>query len=237
MKLKLFLLFSAFFILLTGVAKAAIQGPQGMISKPKVEMPKIEMKYGKGNIVQSKQPSVEKKTLPEQAESSSQNAVKIDNASLEIPVSYSCSKKGEIEYCIDEQSKPLKGKYAQKISEGNYASIENFNRGYRNGLCTYFDNAGRRKLRIYYKNGLPNGMCKYYYQNRGIKISANYKDGLLDGYLEVYLIDGRLYGRMRYKKGKLEKGFCMKNDKKETFDSKMLKSFPENQINSCGLPL
>ena len=65
---------------------------------------------------------------------------------------------------------------------------------------------------------------------------TKYKEGMLDGMADVYLPDGTLGGRMKYKNGYLEKGYCKKNNnKKENFDYNMLQAFPYNTINDCGL--
>lgn len=140
-------------------------------------------------------------------------------------------------FCIDERGKPYTGKRTVKQSENKYFSIENFKSGYKDGLCTYFDEKGQRRERSYYKLGVKNGMHKIYYSDNKIKIRANYKDGELDGVSDIYDLDGSLRGSVKYKRGRLEKGFCRENGKKEEFKRETINSHPYNSIVSCGLPV
>lgn len=149
---------------------------------------------------------------------------------------YECkTDENNLVFCLDENNKPLTGKRTLRTSSGLYSSIENFKNGRLNGLSTYFNSSGDKQERVYFKDGLRNGMYKYYYANRTIKILTNYKDGLLDGKLDVYYPDGSLVGRMTYKGGKLLRGFCQKDNKKQVFTIEMIQSYPENKINDCGI--
>lgn len=138
-------------------------------------------------------------------------------------------------YCYYEQSrKPVTGKI-KKRQDGYYTSIENFSRGYRDGLNTFFDEDGYVRERVYYKQGLKNGIDKIYYENRTIKSIAEYNDGILEGQVDVYTEDGKLLGRMRYRKGKLERGYCVNSQgKREKFSDEFMKGQQENQIVTCG---
>ena len=78
-------------------------------------------------------------------------------------------------------------------------------------------------------------MHKIYYSDNKIKIRANYKDGELDGVSDIYDLDGSLRGSVKYKRGRIEKGFCRKNGKKEEFKRETINSHPYNSIVSCGL--
>lgn len=152
-------------------------------------------------------------------------------------VSYVCTEKSEdIRFCLGENDKPLDGKVAEEDGSGGYASIENYKNGYRDGLCTYFKE-GDLSERTYYKSGVKNGMSKLYYSRNIVKISATYKDGKLDGIADVYLPDGSLAGRMKYKKGVLVSGYCKTDGQKKNFSYGMLKNYPENTLNGCGVSL
>ena len=140
-------------------------------------------------------------------------------------------------YCLDEKGKPYTGKRTVRQPENKDLSIENFKNGYKDGLCTYFDDKGQRRERSYYKQGIKHGMHKIYYSNNKIKVRANYTNGEIDGISDVYTLDGKLMGRMKYKKGYLVKGYCKYGNKKEEFSRGMLDSYPYNTIESCGIPL
>ena len=140
-------------------------------------------------------------------------------------------------FCLNEKDKPYTGRRVVYGAGGNPASIENFKNGYLDGLSTYFDESGQRHERSYYKMGIKNGTHKIYYSDNNIKVLTTYKDGILNGTLDVYLPDGSLKGRMRYKSGYLERGYCRNGKKKEDFGKEMLKSYPFNTIEACGVGL
>lgn len=238
MKIKLFMFSTLIVFGFTANGFGGIQAA-GNISAAKQEVrqyPKIEMKYGKSKIEQLEKESSQEKTLEVEV-FEQEDGYMLKNSSPKYPVFYNCTEDNNIKYCVDENDKPVDGKIAQYDDFGRTVSIENFKKGYLNGLCSYFYQDGTPKERLYYKNGKRNGMYKLYYPQRNIMVSANYKDGLLEGMSDVYLSDNTLYGRMKYKKGKLEKGFCTKNGKKVDFSNDDLKSHPENVINSCGISI
>ena len=237
MKLKLLIFAVMSFFYFSPQAYCGISVPGPKVNQPQTKQPRYKMKYGTQEQQQS-----ESQTWQEQASDtvSKQNFEGYDVArsSSEKTLNYSCTTNSDnIKYCLDANKKPLEGKVGLKNSDGGYISIENYKKGYLNGLASYFYENGNPKLRLYYKEGQKNGMYKLYHLGRGIEISANYKNNKLDGGLDVYLADGTLYGRMKYRNGKLEKGYCNKNGKKENFSSAMLKSHPNNQIYSCGIPI
>lgn len=146
-----------------------------------------------------------------------------------------CYTKGDgLMFCVDEKGKPYTGRRTVMQSETKYLSIENYRNGYKDGLCTYFDEIGQRRERSYYKQGIKNGTHKIYYSDNNIKILANYKDGEIDGMSDVYSPEGELLGRIKYKKGYMVKGFCKNNGKKEEFKRETLDSHPYNTLESCG---
>lgn len=137
-------------------------------------------------------------------------------------------------FCLNEKGKPLNGKRIRELN-GHYISIENYVKGYRDGLTTFFDEKGKELERAYFKQGIKNGIDKIYYSTGGIKISAHYKDGLLHGQVDIYDDQGKLLGRMRYKNGMLEKGSCKNQDgKQENFTPEFIAAQPENYIIICG---
>ena len=149
---------------------------------------------------------------------------------------YQCQNKGDdVIYCLDADGRPLTGKWEKIGENGIKISIENFRKGYRNGLCTYFDKYGNYKERVYYKEGLKNGMDKIYFRNRTINILANYKDGLLDGRQDVYFDDGKLNGRFTYKNGELLRGMCAdKKGSKTNLTNQQIKDSSYNSMYVCG---
>lgn len=149
---------------------------------------------------------------------------------------YACEEQADKRvYCYYEKSrKPVTGKI-KKRQEGYYSSIENFSKGYRDGLNTFFDGDGYVRERVYYKQGLKNGIDKIYYENRTIKSIAEYNEGILEGQVDVYSEDGKLLGRMKYKRGKLEHGYCINSQgKREKFSLEFMKKQQENQLVTCG---
>lgn len=137
-------------------------------------------------------------------------------------------------FCLDEKERPLSGKRTREVN-GHYVSIENYIKGYRDGLSTFFDENGKQIERVYFKQGIKNGMDKIYYPTGGVKISAQYKNGLLNGKVDVYDDRGKLLGRMRYKNGILYKGSCRnQNGKDENFTPEFIAAQPENQVVTCG---
>lgn len=150
-------------------------------------------------------------------------------------VNYSCSSKEDNRiFCVDEDGKPLTGKI-KKRSGDKYTSIENYLKGYRNGLVTIFNNEGGLLERVYYKQGIKNGMDKIYYPNRSIWILANYNNGLLNGRVDVYDSKGKLMGRMHYNKGILDSGYCRNNQNQKTdLTINEIKSWQFNLLYNCG---
>ena len=150
---------------------------------------------------------------------------------------YECTEQeDEVIYCLDEKGKPLTDKWYKYWENGQLSSIENFKSGYRDGLNTFFDEDGRVFERMYYKKGLKNGMYKKYYVNRTKQIQGNYEDGLLEGKLELYYLDGKLRGRMTYKRGKLQRGYCVDIDgNRVRFNNEEIGKYQNNEINMCGL--
>lgn len=148
---------------------------------------------------------------------------------------YTCSEKEDHRiYCVyQDTNKPVSGKIKRHNGD-NYASIENFSKGYRDGLNSFFDTDGNIKERSYYKQGVKNGIEKIYYSNRSIRSTANYKNGLLHGNADIYTEDGKLLGRMRYSYGKLARGYCRKNKEKEDFSPEFIKNHNENELVTCG---
>ena len=76
---------------------------------------------------------------------------------------YECSDQddGRV-YCVYKNTnKPVSGKIKRRQGD-NYSSIENFSKGYLDGLCSYFDADGKIMERTYYKQGVKNGNSKLY---------------------------------------------------------------------------
>lgn len=237
MKLKL-LVIAIIYLSFSVPAYCGISIPGKDTEQPKNTQKRYQMKYGASEEQSDADEQAQIEPEKTQSATGGTNGYLIERSSQEIPISFNCLKEeNDVKYCIDGKRKPLEGKIALKGSDGDYISIENYKKGHLTGLCSFYYPNGNPKLRLYYKDGRKNGMYKLYYPGRGIEVSANYKDNKLDGMLDLYLVDGTLAGRMRYKNGKLEKGFCNKNGKKENFKPAMLKSLPENQIYSCGLPI
>lgn len=230
MKIKLSALSLFFTFCYATGAFSGISGPGFRSTSQQPKTPKVEMKYGKAKSVQENTDIIQsQKTISEEG-------FVVKNSSPKQQLQYNCQEDNDIKFCVDADNKPVDGKVAQYDDLGTALSIENFKKGYLNGLSSYFYQDGNPKERLYYKDGQKNGMYKYYYPERNIQISANYKNGLLDGQLDVYLPNNSLYGRMKYKKGRLEKGYCKEGGKKVDFSRDLLKSYPFNVINTCGLP-
>lgn len=146
-----------------------------------------------------------------------------------------CIMQQEIKYCTKD-GKAFSGRYEQRDSTGQLASVENYHNGYLSGLATYWDNEGKLKERLYFKNGVKNGMDKVYYENRTIKYLLKYKDGLLDGRMDIYTEDGKLKGRLNYHEGELRSGFCV--DEQGTnvnMTYQEIAQFPNNKLETCGV--
>lgn len=202
---------------------------------------KYEMKYGKKNLSESDkdQDTEENKNETENEETDAENeGFSLKSSSSEKPISYRCAQ-DEVgrTFCAYTDGKPLNGKIAEKNDAGQYSKIENYKKGFLDGLCTYYNERGVLKERTYYKSGLKNGMSKLYYSYNNVQIAANYKNGLLDGMLDIYTTQGKLLGRLRYKKGVLEKGTCYTNGKKENIKNDTIKNHEFNTIYSCGTSL
>lgn len=196
---------------------------------------KYEQHYGKRDTFTQTEDT---QTVSSARQIKGENSVREKGENLiNSPENVKCEKyENDMVFCIDGENKPYTGRRTVQKEDNTYVSIENFKDGYKDGLCTYFNDKGQRKERSYYKQGMRNGTHKIYYSDNNIKVLTNYKDGLLDGMADVYLPDGTLGGRMKYKNGYLEKGYCKKNNnKKENFDYNMLQAFPYNTINDCGL--
>ena len=163
-------------------------------------------------------------------------AVKAQAKAIDEVKDYDCSKKEDNRiYCVYKNTqKPVTGKIKKRKGD-NYVSIENFSKGYFDGLCSYFNADGGIQERSYYKQGIKNGTSKLYYPNRSFKSVINYKDGKLDGMIDIYDKDGQLIGRMKYKKGKLTHGYCVNSEgKKEDFSREFIKNHEENELVTCG---
>ena len=203
---------------------------------------RYEMKYGKKNVFQSDKDNNAEVNEPQDENNEKEDdeieGVSLKNSSSEKSISYRCTQDvSDRSFCTDMNGKPLSGKIAEKLGSSQYLKIENYKKGYRDGLCTYYDEHGVLKERTYYKSGIKNGMSKLYYETNNIKVLANYKDGLLDGIIDIYTSKGKLFGRLRYKKGVLEKGMCYPNGKKENIKNDVIKNNPFNTIYSCGSSL
>ena len=239
MKLKLFLFVFAAVSFAVSNSFAGVQGPS---SEASASPRKFVQSRAQNTRLQ--QETAETAATDEKVAENDDNpivrrlAYEKNSALLIDPDNLKCGSDGNgMLYCLDDKNKPFTGKKNVQLNENRFKSVENFRNGYLDGLCTYFDDRGQRAERAYYKEGIKHGMYKLYYSDNHIKVLANYKDGLLDGMADVYLEDSTLWGRMKYKKGYLEKGYCKKNGKKENFSNEYIKSYPYNTINSCGIPL
>ena len=147
-----------------------------------------------------------------------------------------CSMQDNLQYCVDENGKPITGKVAIKDENGMTKSLENLKNGYRNGLQTEYDEKGALFRRAYYDMGVLNGQYKLYHKNRQLKIFANNKDGVLHGSSEIYDDQGNLIGKILYNKGRVKSGYCRKDAKakktKLTFFE--IQNFPDNYLITCG---
>jgi len=199
---------------------------------------KFEMKYGKKKTSESDENNKTEENTGEtenDGTATENEGVSLKSSSSEKSISYTCVQdSNDLTFCTDMNGKPLNGKIAEKISSTEYLKIENYKKGYRDGLCTYYNENGVLKERTYYKSGVKNGMSKLYYSHNNIQALANYKNGLLDGIVDIYTAQGKLLGRLRYKKGVLEKGTCYPNGKKENIKRDIIKNIEPNQIYGCG---
>lgn len=252
MKLKLFIYtFAAVLIFARGVS-AGIVGPQKEFSdngyiepvSETVVTARHEQKYGiKDNQLSSIAPAVSDNNKEKHVENTSENSENNENADanndndLNTQGTLCQTDEEKTLFCVNKDGKPLSGRRVVTKGKGLYVSTEFFKNGYLNGLCVYYDENGMKKESIYYRMGIRDGVYKAYYPNEGVKIWANYKNGLLEGNLDVLNQSGKLRGRMRYRRGFLEKGFCNINGKKDNFSDEMLKSFPFNVINDCGIQI
>ena len=148
---------------------------------------------------------------------------------------YLCKEIDKKTYCEDTKHSPLTGKLRTYYTNDKPKSIENYKRGFRDGLTTFFDSKGNKQERLYYNHGIKNGTDKIYYPNRNIKFSANYDNGLLNSLFEVYNLEGDLLGRMKYKQGVLLKGYCIENKKKKNISITELKEHKFNEMFTCGV--
>ena len=147
-----------------------------------------------------------------------------------------CKEIQDIKYCETENGRPFSGKYEKKTPGGAFKSIENYKKGYLNGLSTYWDENGKLQERIYFKNGIKNGMDKVYYGNRTIKYLLNYKNGKLDGRMDIYTDDGKLKGRHFYHSGVLQSGFCVDDKGRDvTLTFQQIKELEDNTLETCGV--
>lgn len=237
MKSKLFLYVLTIFLFSAANSQAVIQGPRSIDSISSKTATRSKYGVDEPEVFEAAGADIGKmrnntNTAP------AYTYVNEDQSLINTPGNLKCiSGNDDMLYCVDEKDKPFTGRKTVQFNENRFKSIENFKNGYRDGLCTYFDKFGQRHERAYYKQGIKNGMYKLYHSDNHIKVIATYKDGLLDSTSDIYLSDGTLWGRMRYKRGYLEKGFCQKNGKKENLSYEAIKAHPFNTLNSCGLPL
>ncbi len=237
MKSKLFLYVLTIFLFSAANSQAVIQGPLSTDSAVNRTVTHSKYSAGKQEIFNAEGNDI-RETENNNNTTTAHAYIQEDPNLINTPGNLKCiSGNDDMLYCVDEKDKPFTGRKTVQFNENRFKSIENFKNGYRDGLCTYFDKFGQRHERAYYKQGIKNGMYKLYHSDNHIKVIATYKDGLLDSTSDIYLSDGTLWGRMRYKRGYLEKGFCQKNGKKENLSYEALKAQPFNTINSCGLPL
>ena len=242
MKLKLFICTFAIFLMASGFCAAGILGVQSI---PELQNQEEEVIVDTKPFKYEQHPEAKQNTFASEKsvyddvkkESVQENDATKGNA-LPDGENIKCRKdENGLLFCLNEKNKPYTGKRIMKNANGIYVSTENMRNGYLDGLCTYFDDRGTRKERTYYKRGIKNGAYKLYYSENNIKILANYREGLLNGVVDVYEIDNSLKGRMKYKNGYLEKGYCKNYDKKEEFSKEMIKSYPFNTLETCGVAL
>lgn len=147
-----------------------------------------------------------------------------------------CSTENDLQYCVDEEGKPITGKVAIKYENGKTKTLENLKNGYRNGLLTQFDEDGNLVSRTYYDMGVLNGQYKLYHPNRQLKLFATNKDGVFHGNSEIYDEKGNLVGKITYNKGRVKSGYCKSSekDKKNRLTFFEIQNFPDNYLVTCG---
>ena len=249
MMVKLFICSLATILIYLQNANATIVGPQKNLAadiyeeeegEVKTIIPaKFKQKYGMKKSLPAPKASSNSYNESENSANTADNDTSLNNtdASSNNKKENCQEDENKILFCVDGEGKPLNGKQVSFGPGGHYASVEYFRNGYYNGLCTYYNDEGKKKESIFYRMGVKSGEYKAYYKTEGIAIWANYKSGLLNGNVDITNPSGRLLGRMNYKNGVLDKGFCTRNGKRETFSDEMIKSYPFNTLNNCGVEL
>lgn len=86
---------------------------------------------------------------------------------------------------------------------GKLRALINYKNGTFDGeFKSYYPN-GNIQIEANYKNGVIDGAYKEYYDNKSIKIIGNYKESLQDGEWRIYLGNGKLKSLVNYKDGAL----------------------------------
>ena len=130
-------------------------------------------------------------------------------------------------YCTSQNGRQLTGKVSRY--NGEEKALSNYQNGYLSGLTTIWNADGQIIRKTYYKNGEKNGVEKLFYDNYTAYSSAEYKDGKLHGRVDYYTEKGKLKGRLSYKNGYFEKGYCVVNGQKQD-----LKAVRTTELLSCG---
>ena len=160
----------------------------------------------------------------------------IDNAAVSCQV---VDKELQQEYCTYKRNGKVRPFSGQDIYEngGKERMYIPYKNGYREGMMRYYDSEGRIRLEANYGHGLLNGVYKEYHENRTYSKRLVYKNGLLQGTQDLYDEKGKLLGRFKYRRGVLESGYCKdysrKRNKKRDLTYKEIKAAPFNELFSC----
>ena len=96
---------------------------------------------------------------------------------------------------------------------GNNQEISNYKNGKREGVTTWYNRDGAKRMMITYKDGLFEGKQETYYPTGGVKTSKMFKNNVEEGAAFEYYEGGDMKSEATYKKGVL-------SGKVKTYDEK-----------------
>lgn len=103
---------------------------------------------------------------------------------------------------------------------GNNQEVSNYKNGLRDGVTTWYNHDGVKRMMITYKEGAFEGKQETYYQSGGLKSSKMFKNNVEDGESVEYYESGAMKSTATYKKGVLSGKKKTYDDKKQVLDVK-----------------
>ncbi len=95
--------------------------------------------------------------------------------------------------------------YGEKLKK----SEENYRKGKKEGLSTYWHKNGNKQMECNYTDGKLNGIMKRWYYNGNQERIDNYMDDLLEGNSKTFYQTGTIESDVNYKKGLLDGSYIV----------------------------